>query len=104
MAIATGTEHMTRFGRTLRPDGDASVLPRGHETPTIERQRRIHGAVMDPEHGHGFAALERPQDRRTVEASGNRDPAIGSDREGADRAAMSAQCLLGEGRGRGAEP
>ena len=96
-------EHHARRRLAGLPDGDARILAAGGDAAVAEEDGRIHRAVVKPQHLLRAVALQRPADRRRVEAARDRRPAIGCDRERAHRPAVPAQLRGGVRRERNRE-
>src|SRR5947209_16182357 len=83
-----------RRGFACFPDRDSSVFAGGDEARVRHRGHGIHRAVVEAQNGHGRACLDVPDDRRLIEAAGNRRGAIRRDRERPHRAAVPAEHVL----------
>ena len=67
--------------RPGRPDGDARVLAAGRDPAVRQKGDRVDRAVVEAQHLLGGVSLERPADRRGIEAAGDRQRAVGRDRQ-----------------------
>lgn len=84
-------EDAKRLGQSHLPEGNASVLASGEKAARPRYPDCIDGAIMDPQHPHGGAVLDRPDDRRLVEAAGDRQLTFWRHGEGPDRPAMTLE-------------
>ncbi len=91
-------EHRRRLRLAGLPDRDARILAAGRHASVGQERDRVHRAVVEAQHLLGGVALQRPADRRGVEAAGNRLRAVGRDRERPHRPAVPAQLGVGSAR------
>jgi hypothetical protein len=83
-----------RLLRACSPNCDPAVLPAGNRIPVAQQRHCIDRAGMEPQHLFGGISIERPSDRRTVEASGKRAASFCRDRDCTHRPAMAPQLGL----------
>jgi hypothetical protein len=80
------------------PDRDAPVFAARGKASVRQARNGVHRAVVEAKDGIGRAGLDGPQNRRLIEAAGNRRPAVRRDRDRAHGPAVPAQ--LGKHRSR----
>jgi hypothetical protein len=78
-------EDLDRLGAAGPEYRDAAILAGCREAIVRQRSDRVDRRVVKADHRAGRAGLDIPDDRRPIKAAGNRQPAVGRDREGSDR-------------------
>jgi hypothetical protein len=90
--VACEHSHGLRLARP--PERDTPVLTRGGDAAIRQIGDRVDRSFMEAQHLDRRIALERPADRRRIEAAGHRERAVGRDRQRPHRSAMAAQLCL----------